>query len=502
MFQHFRLPLIFSLCCCPLLFAQSKSANRVQRPCKTDTLICRFGGGSSIWLDEDARWIITDEERAAFNQLKNEEERDMFIDQFWLRRDPTPDTPENEFKEEHYRRMAFANEQFASNIPGWKTDRGRIYILYGPPDEITTQSIKTACSDAAPDPSTCAYPVETWRYRYVDGVGEQVVLDFVDSCRCGEYRMSLPGSERDAIPHERNGDNAPISDGIPIYVGAGYGALPKFKELEGLVASKVRVRLFPFQVRTDFLKVTDLTSLISITIRVPNADQASSNPGDTRGTLINVYGRLTTMTGHIAQTFDEMIAASQGRGVNLGMLPLRPGRYRLDLALLDVSGDRVSTWSQGIRVPDYSGNQLATSSLILADCMAQLSQTNAQSCPSTFVGNTELIARVASTENEAVRFKHNEQINMWMQVYNLHSDPQSHKPRAMIEYRIFNITDGKEAFYAREGAEQLDHAGEQITLRKTVPAETLPIGTYIFSIKVSDKITGQSVIASAPLAIE
>ena len=84
------------------------------------------------WLDEDVAWIITDEERAAFKQLSNDEERDNFIEAFWQRRDPTPDTEENEFKEEHYRRIAYANEHFAAGIPGWKTDRGRIYIMYGP----------------------------------------------------------------------------------------------------------------------------------------------------------------------------------------------------------------------------------------------------------------------------------------------------------------------------------------------------------------------------------
>src|SRR5215813_6981131 len=90
------------------------------------------------WLNEDVAYIISDEERTAFKRLQTDEEREQFIEQFWLRRDPTPDTIENEFKEEHYRRIAYANEQFASGIPGWKTDRGRIYITYGPPDEKET----------------------------------------------------------------------------------------------------------------------------------------------------------------------------------------------------------------------------------------------------------------------------------------------------------------------------------------------------------------------------
>ena len=88
------------------------------------------------WLNEDVAYIITDEERSAFKRLQTDEEREQFIEQFWLRRDPTPDTFENEFREEHYRRIAYANEHYASGIPGWETDRGRIYITFGPPDEI------------------------------------------------------------------------------------------------------------------------------------------------------------------------------------------------------------------------------------------------------------------------------------------------------------------------------------------------------------------------------
>ena len=91
-------------------------------------------GPYKTWLNEDVAWIITDQERAAFKSLSNDEERDAFIEQFWLRRNPNPDSPENEFREEHYRRIAYANEHFAAGKPGWKTDRGHIYIAFGKPD--------------------------------------------------------------------------------------------------------------------------------------------------------------------------------------------------------------------------------------------------------------------------------------------------------------------------------------------------------------------------------
>jgi GWxTD domain-containing protein len=133
------------------------------------------------WLDEDVRWIITPEERAAFIQLKNIEDRDRFIEAFWLRRDPTPGTVENVFKEEHYRRIAYANEHFARDIPGWKTDRGRIYIVYGPPDEIKTESTRSG--------DDFVRPTEVWHYHSILGYGRNVDLRFVDACGCGDYRL-------------------------------------------------------------------------------------------------------------------------------------------------------------------------------------------------------------------------------------------------------------------------------------------------------------------------
>src|SRR5919198_3747565 len=158
------------------------------------------------WLDEDVRWIITDEERSAFKQLSNDEERDQFIEQFWLRRDPTPDTAENEFKEEHYRRIAYANEHFAAGIPGWKTDRGRMYVMYGPADEIESHPSGGTYDRPMEEGggTTSTYPFEQWRYRYLEGIGQEVIIEFVDTCMCGDYHMTIDRSEKDALLYTPN----------------------------------------------------------------------------------------------------------------------------------------------------------------------------------------------------------------------------------------------------------------------------------------------------------
>src|SRR5205823_2809102 len=159
------------------------------------------------WLNEDVAYIITDEERGAFKQLSNDEERDSFIEAFWQRRDPTPDTVENEFKEEHYRRMAYANEHFPAGIPGWKTDRGKMYIMYGPPDEIESHPSGGTYERPMDEGggTTSTFPFEQWRYRYLEGIGQEVIIEFVDNCMCGDYHMTLDRSEKDALKYTPNG---------------------------------------------------------------------------------------------------------------------------------------------------------------------------------------------------------------------------------------------------------------------------------------------------------
>src|SRR4029079_16669190 len=155
------------------------------------------------WLNEDVRWIITPEEVTAFKQLSNDEERDQFIESFWQRRDPTPDTVENEFKEDHYARIAYANEHFAAGIPGWKTDRGRIYIMFGKPDEIESHPSGGSYDRPIEEGggTTSTFPFEIWRSRYIEGIGNEVLLEFVDPSMSGEYRMTIDPSEKDALLH-------------------------------------------------------------------------------------------------------------------------------------------------------------------------------------------------------------------------------------------------------------------------------------------------------------
>src|SRR5262249_28116827 len=249
--------------------------------------------GYKRWLDEDVRWIISDKERMAFNQLASNQECDAFIEAFWQRRDPTPGTLENEYRDEHYRRIVFANEQFASSIPGWKTDRGRFYIMYGPPDYIESHASGGTYTSPFGGQTISNLPFEIWRYRYIEGLGQDVILPFADICNCGDYRLTEGGGS-----HYVAGEEA-------VVVPNNRRPQIRFKDLEELVTHKVDVKLIPFTVRTDFVRATNFTVMVPVTLRVRNQDITfTKTSGVERGT-INIFGRVTTASGWVVEAFED-----------------------------------------------------------------------------------------------------------------------------------------------------------------------------------------------------
>ena len=498
------------------------------------------------WLDEDVRWIISDEERAAFKQLSNDEERDQFIEGFWQRRDPTPDTVENEFKEEHYRRIEYANEHFPAGIPGWKADRGRIYIMYGPADEVESHPSGGTYERPMDEGggSTSTYPFETWRYRYLEGIGQEVIIEFVDTCMCGDYHMTMDRSEKDALLYTPNAGltmyeqmgmankadrfsrgglerlgNGPFSmndqtkqfDRLEQYAKLQKPPQVKFKDLEEVVSHKISVNLMPFDVRADFVRVTGDTVLVPVTIQIKNRDITFQNKDGVQHGLVNIFGRVTTLTGRIAQTFEDTVQADEpaellpkvveNSKIYWKALPLRPGRYRFDIVVKDVNGDRVGTWSRGIVVPEYNEDKLANSSLIVADVMEPVAAKNVGT-GNFVIGTTKVRPRVPSSDGKPVVFKRNQKLNFWMQVYNLGTDEKTHKPSATFEYDIVNATTNKAIVHAVDSSDKMGNLGDQVTLQKAVASANLDPGVYRIQIKVNDNISKQTVVPSATFQVE
>jgi GWxTD domain-containing protein len=499
------------------------------------------------WLDEDVRWIITDQEKSAFMQLSNDEERDQFIEAFWQRRDPTPDTEENEFKEEHYRRIAYANEHFAAGIPGWKSDRGRMYIVFGPADEIDSHpsggSYERPMEEGGGETST--FPFETWRYRYIEGIGQEVMIEFVDTCMCGDYHMTLDRSEKDALKMTPNAGltlyeqmgmankSSRFTNGGLEQLGAGpfnqdlqskqfdrleqfakLQAAPavKFKDLEEVVSHKISVNLMPFDVRADFVRVTGDTVLVPVTIQIKNRDITFQNKeGIERGT-VNIFGRVTTLTGKIVQTFEDTVQVdvpvellpktAENSSVYWKALPLRmsQNRYRLDIVVKDVNGDRTGSWERAIVIPDFSEDKLSSSTLIIADQMEPVATKNVGT-GNFVIGTTKVRPRVASSDGKPISFKRNQKLNFWMQVYNLSVDEKTHKPSATFEY---NVTDAsnKAVIHTVESTDTMGNVGDQVTLQKTLSAANLHPGLYKIEIKVNDNLSKQTVGPTATFAVE
>jgi GWxTD domain-containing protein len=503
------------------------------------------------WLDQDVRWIITDQERKAFLSLSNDEERDAFIEQFWRRRNPNPDSPDNEYREEYYARIAYANEHFAAGKPGWMTDRGMIYIKFGKPDSIDSHpsggEYERPIDEGGGETST--YPFETWHYRYIDGIGENIDIEFVDTCMCGDYHMTIDRSEKDALLHVPNAgetlyeqmgmakkadrfkggleDLGPGPDSATnqskefdrIELMAKLEAPPviKFKDMdlaEFLSSHKVlNGPFFPFEVRTDFVKVTDDTVLVPITLQIRNKDITfNTKDGVSKGD-VNIIGRISTITDRVVQSFEDTVECGpypsellqremQGANLYWKAFPLRPGRYRIDIAIKDVNNpDHVGVWAQAITVPRYDDDRLAASSLILADKMERVPSKEI-GAGMFIIGNTLVRPRVTTNPASPASFHRNQNLNFWMQVYNLGLDDKSKQNDAVIDYQILNAATNKAILDTQEDSKKLGASSDQLTLEKTLPLASLEPGKYIVKISVNDDVTRQQIAESAPFTVE
>jgi len=526
-----------------------RPANEKQKKKNEKALKIELGKSYRKWLDEDVIYIITDEERAAFKQLSNDEERDNFIEAFWQRRDPTPDTEENEYKEEHYQRIAYANEHFAAGVPGWRTDRGRIYIMYGKPDEIESHpsggTYERPMEEGGGETST--FPFEDWRYRYLENIGQEVIIEFVDTCMCNEYRMTMDRSEKDALLYtpnagltmweqmgmanksqrfngsngmERLGQGPQSSmlqskefDRLEQFAKLQAPPPVKYKDLEEVVNSKIILNPMPFDVHVDFVKVTSDTALVPITIQIKNRDITFVNKDGVQRGTVNIFARLSTLTDKVVQTFEDPVQVdvpaellprtAENASVYYKAVPLRPGRYKLDVAVKDVNGDRKGVWSRSIVVPDYADDKLSTSSLIVADVMEPV-PTKDIGTGSFVIGTTKVRPRVAPADGKPALFKRDrdQKLNFWMQVYNLGVDEKTHKPSATFEYDIINVATNKQVVQKVESTDTMGNVGEQVTLQKSIVAANLQPGVYRIQIKVNDNISKQTVDPSAMFAVE
>src|SRR5271168_2312072 len=489
------------------------------------------------WLNEDVIYIISPDERNAFLQLDTNEEREQFIEAFWLRRSSNPDLPDNDFKEEHYRRIAYANEHFASGIPGWKTDRGRMYIMWGPADEV--ESHPTGGTYDRPmdegGGSTTTYPWETWRYRYMEGIGENIIWEFVDPTSSGEYHLTMDPSEKDALLHvpgaglsllEQMGlasktDRFTRSDGtnLPTALGGTPSSLDefnrleqfskafkppevKYKDLEAIVTARIVRDQMHFAWRTDYIKVTNDTVLVPVTVQVPNNQLSYDLKEGVHSATLNVFGRVSSLTGRVVQTFEDPVSRDfpdslfqqslKLQSIYQKAVPLRPGLYRLDIVVKDVQSGNVGVINTALRVPHYEDDKLDASTLILAD---QLEHVPAKQIGTgQFVlGSTKVRPRL---DNE---FTPADRMGIYLQVYNLKPDDKTHKSSATFQYTVKK--GAEQVLQFKETSEEMKQTGDQVTIERWLPLATLAPGKYSIEINATDTISNQTISKTADFTV-
>ncbi len=502
------------------------------------------------WANEDVRWIITDQEMKAFKSLSNDEERDAFIEQFWQRRNPDPESPENTFRDENYRRIAYSNEHFAAGKPGWLTDRGHMYIAFGKPDSIDSHpsggSYDRPMEEGGGQTST--FPFEIWHYRYLEGVGDNVDIEFVDTCQCGDYHMTIDRSEKDALLHvpgagatmyEQTGQakqadrfrgglenlgTGPMSsqqqskefDRLERYAKLQAPPVIKFQDLklESFLSTHKVLNgpFFPFDVRTDYVKVTDDTVLMPITLQIKNRNITFQTKDGVSKGQVHIIGRVSTITDKIVQTFEDTVEVEEpsellpkqldNSQLYWKALPLRPGRYRIDIAIKDVNNpDHIGTWAQGVNVPRYDDDRLSASSLILAAKMEKVPSKEI-GAGNFIIGNTKLLPRVTANQTQPAVFHKDQNLNFWMQVYNLGINQDSKKNGATFNYQIINLADGKPIFSTDESSATLGASSDQLTVAKTVPLASVPAGKYSVKVSVNDGVSKQEIAQTAPFTVE
>jgi GWxTD domain-containing protein len=494
------------------------------------------------WLQEDVAYIITDEERKAFKILATDDERDQFVEQFWLRRDPTPDTEENEYREEHYRRIAYANEHYASGIPGWKTDRGRIYIAYGPADEVESHPAGGSYERPYEEGggSTSTYPFEKWRYRYIEGMGNNIILEFVDTTMSGEYRMTMDPSEKDALMYVPNAGLTLMeqqgltdktsrftrSDGT--HLGIGSQPLPesmsefnrleqfakifappaiKYKDLEALIASTIKYNLLPMKVHADYIPVTGSSVLTRIVIQFDRKDLQFKQKENLSTASVNVYGRITSMSRRPVNYFEEDLEvplptemlqqAINGSSVYEKTFPLKPGRYRLSIAAKDRVGGNQTTYEMPLDVPHIEEDALGSSSLILADLIEKVA-TKSIGTGQFVIGTQKVRPRMDAT------FKRDEMLRIYMQLYNFDVDETTKKPDGTVEFEVTKNNKGtKEVIVPAytEDVSKLPGGASQLILQKQLSLKEFAPGEYTVNIKVTDKKKNQAITRSATFTI-
>jgi GWxTD domain-containing protein len=491
------------------------------------------------WLDSEVPYIITDAEREAFLRLSTNEEREQFIENFWLTRDPTPDTPENEFKEEHYRRIAYANEHFASGMPGWRTDRGRIYIIWGKADTIDTHPMGGSYNRTPEEGggSTSTFPFEVWHYNYLEGIGNNIDLEFVDPSGSNEFHLTTDPGEKDALLHvpgaglsememfgeasknqrfsRSDGTTSPVSmfdvpgknnefDRYALAAKVMVAPPPvKNKDLLEVVTSRIVRNQLPFDYHFDFLRITTGSVMVPITVEIANRQLTFQTKEGVHSAQLNLFARITTLGGRVVQIFEDTISKDfpdslfqkylTRQSIYQKIVPLRPGLYKLDIVVKDVQSGNVGVVTTNLQVPRFDEEKLDTSTLILAYDIQNVAPRD--------VGLGQFVLGDKKVTPELSReFFSDSKMGIYLQIYNIKVDEKTHKSDVTVQFRV---TRGDQMlFNTTETSEEFKQTGDELTVQNLLPLSTFGTGKCKLEIIINDKIANQTLTRTGEFNIK
>jgi len=466
------------------------------------------------WPKEDVSYIITDAELKVYNALKTDEERENFIKNFWDRRDPDPDTTENEYREEYYERIQYVNEHFSSGVPGWKTDRGRMYIRWGKPDEIESHPSGGSYDEPGygSNGSITTYPFEIWFYRNLDGPGSGVEIEFVDPTSSGEYHIAHDREEKDALVtfigprpaplFERQQDSA--LERMRLAEGLETPPAVKFPGLEKIVNTGSGVidnNPLDFDVRVDYFRQSENSVIAAFTIQAQNKDLTFKPGSGINTATINIFGKITAVSNKRSGIFEDSVTTNAtdaalaqlkaGQSAYQKLFALSPGIYKVDLVVRDIATGNTGLRTLGFTVPRYDAAKLSTSTLVLA---TTLRQTKNEDAGGLFViGDHKVIPNVSGV------YKRGQDVGMYLQVYNAGTDQTTLKPDVDVDYIL--LKDGKEVSRTHEDWSGLSDSSQRLVLTKIFQTGTIAPGEYEVIVSVRDRVGAQKIENKAKFTV-
>lgn len=480
------------------------------------------------WLLE-VESIISPGEMNAWNKLNNDEEREQFILEFWRLRDTDPDTEENEYREAYFERFAYVNEHFSSGIPGYKTDRGKIYLKYGKPDDVESHPSGGPYQRASYEGggTTSTYPFEKWWYRHIPGRND-VEIEFVDPTGTGEYRIARNPFEKEAMLRVPGAgatlDGVSQADRVSAASGFGNPFSSRAKDSGFEWMELLRIRDEAPQVNFDrglgtgtstpvtddnfltanlqisFFKQSDDRVIVAFTVQADNRDLVFSDVGGLQTARLNISGRIMNVSGRRVGFFEdavittatttELIDAKQRKSAYQKALPMLPGRYRIDLLVRDVESGAAGIQHVGFQVPKF-GKDLASSSLVLASVLEQVSDVPASR--QFVIGDKKVVPNLTAT------YRRGAPIGVYMQIYNAGIDQATLRPSVDVEYAL--MKDGKEIAKQIEDWRGNSDSGQRLTLARLVDSRGLKAGEYTIEVRARDHVSGQNLVQSAKFTI-